>query len=298
LLAALSIIANQTDSEVTEDKGLIEGLDFAVSEQNIRIDLTAAMCRKIFTFVTNTSYLIEDYDKKLHSILSLLRNRKVVCSIIEDLLDTLVIEHDDLCSQLKCFVHDGTTNGGKELQLLASNVVKGIIKLSEYYDDSTFTENTLSVLNYGNKYNLPSTSRQGATEQHFRQEISYRCADYRRIFHLQTVYSIFLTRKEIGSPIACSQYIRNMVNSHVESVLNASSLVGQDYRQYDDASVKSSDGLVIAEFANNIVQQKIGKVAYLLGIGLSTVVLLVTRRMIDKGKKVNQSIASFAFKPN
>ncbi|RYG68321.1 hypothetical protein EON64_05440 [archaeon] len=287
LLAAMSIITNHGTSN--GDNSVAAGMQFAVQDGNVRVEIASALSRRLVSFASHTSHDDLAYDQKLHGFLTSVPV-KSIHSVLEDVLDCLRAEHDDICSQLKLIGKSKLDNSEiHELKVFVDNIAKGIVKLSEAYCDGDYSAHgSLHLLSWrGRDVKNKSTSQLQHTTH---RDIFKVMSNYRKLYHLQTAHQIYMLNSDLGSRDTCQGFVRDMVLASVDRFLlsfdqNSKQSSSSACYSLQELSSATDASLLIGDYMHTEIP-RLSKVAHLLGVGLAKVVLIVTRRMVEKGKKV------------
>eukprot|EP01031_Cornospumella_fuschlensis_P026654 gene26654-32208_t len=287
LLAALSIITNHSTN--SGENAVAAGMHFAVQDGSVRVDIVSAVSRRLVTFASCTSHDDIAYDQKLHCILSCVPS-KSVRTVLEDVLDCLRAEHDDLCCQLKAVEKSKLDSAEvRDLRLLADNIAKGIVKLSEAYCDNDYSSHGSTHFLSWRERDVKSKASDPLLHTTNRDMFKVM-SSYRRLYHLQTSHQIYILNSDLGSGDTCQAFVRNMVLASVDNLLLSFDQKGQSsagsayYSPQQDLLPEFDATFLIGEYLR-VEIPRLGKIAHLLGVGLAKVVLTVTRRMVEKSTK-------------
>lgn len=288
LLAALSIITNH--GVLNGDNNLPAGMQFAVQDSNVRVDISSALTRRLVSFASSTPHDDLAYDHKLHAFLICVP-AKIMHTVLEDVLDCLRAEHDDFCSQLKLIGKSVLESGeAQELKTLADNTAKGIVKFSEAYCDGDYTTPGSTQLLSWRERDVKSKST-SQLQHTTHRDIFKVMSNYRKLYHLQTAHHIYMVNSDLGSAETCLSFIRNMALASVDKFLSSLDQIkhqypgSSPYYVSQDSATAPDTNLLIGDYMCTEIP-RLGKIANILAVGLAKVVLIVTRRMLEKNKKV------------
>eukprot|EP00981_Chlorochromonas_danica_P007566 scaffold1794_cov162-Ochromonas_danica.AAC.2 len=273
LAAAVAIIANASD----RPQSIEDAISFSMEDGMVRTDIRTALIRKLICFITSTPWDDLQYDKQFSFLLSQILP-SLLKHILEDALAYCVEEHHEVCAAIDAVLSQRKTSTSarrvdqvdntptevlEKHYAMANSLVKGMIKLAEACVDKISSSSD-------NKSRAFSATS---------ELLPY----YRRLLQLHSQYSLYLSIDQLKSYDHCKEALKGMAIALTETWLGElpvrSSIPSSSGSQHEQAAIAEDlEGL-----AGSVA--KLQKISRLLEVSPQVFVKVITKIMIDKGRK-------------